>query len=268
MNNLNIITTYRNRLLIALALVTVLLSQQGANAISYYRDETAFRRGLKLFDFEIHQAGYLQVINNEHGVVRLMNWYSRSDSLKATRTYTYWEDDLSVKRILDMRSDSVIIKELLFGDERTSHEFIRYVYGPTFLTDYRDRFTEVIYDSTSTISAYKFMSTQGELIGAIFLDYDSTGFLISESWFHGPKMNRVREFHYRFHRDTGELEVIERGRGGQVTSHIKITIDPHRPKTDGVGLGIDLEHLMNTSAPDSVARISPAATVDTSRIIP
>ena len=251
-----------------LGLVTGLLAQQGANAISYYRDETAFRRGLKLFDFEIHQAGYLQVVNNEHGVVKRMNWYSRGDSLKATRTYSYWEDDLSIKRILDTRSDSVIIRELLFGDDRTSHEFIRFVYGPTFLTDYRDRFTEVIYDSTSTISAYKFMSTQGELIGAIFLDYDSTGFLIGESWFHGPKMNRVREFHYRFHRKTGDLKVIERGRGGQVTSHIKIKIDPHRPSADGVGLGIDLEHLMNTSVPDSVARMSPSAPLDTTQIIP
>ncbi len=226
-------------------LLTTLLSSQQPSRTEYYRSEQTFRQGIKLFPFEVHEADYLKVVYDDQGFVRLMSWHTRVDSLIKTRSYEYWEDDKSVKRLLELTPDSLIIREVLFGDEPRSREFIEYVYGVEFVPDFRNRFTEVRVDSTFRVVSYKFMSTQGQLIGAVFLDYDSLGFLINETWFQGEKMRRVREFRYIFHRDTSEQEVIERGPDGQVVSHVRIKTDPH--KRAGWGLGVDVEELLDTT---------------------
>ena len=153
---------------------------------------------------------------------------------------------MSVKRMLEFTPDSLIQRELLFGDEPKSREVISYIYGVEYVSDFRDRFTEVIYDSSQVIVAYKIMATQGQLIAAVFLDYDSLGFLTNESWFHSDDMQRVREFRYIFHRETGQQEVIERGRDGQVVSHVRIELDPHR--RSGFGLGDSIESILDSTA--------------------
>ncbi|MFB0517028.1 MAG: hypothetical protein ACETWG_10575 [Candidatus Neomarinimicrobiota bacterium] len=221
-------------------------SQQTPPRTEYYRDEAAFRAGIKLFPFEIHEGDYLKVFYDDRGFVQLMSWHTREDSLIKTRSYEYWEDDLSIKRLLELTPDSLIIREVLFGDEPKSREFIEHVYGVEFVPDFRNRFTEVRVDSAQRTASYKIMSTQGELIGAVFLDYDSLGFLTNETWFQGEDIKRVREFRYIFHRDTGEQEVIERGREGQVVSHVRIKTDPHR--RPGYGLGVEMEQLLDTTA--------------------
>jgi len=231
---------------VGIFLLTVLLSSQQPARTEYYRSETTFRQGIKLFPFEVHEADYLKVAYDDQGFVWLMSWHTREDLLIKTRSYEYWEDDKSIKRLLELTPDSLIIREVLFGDEPKSREFIEYAYGVEFVPDFRNRFTEVRVDSTFRVMSYKFMSTQGQLIGAVFLDYDSLGFLTNETWFQGEKMRRVREFRYIFHRDTGEQEVIERGREGQVVSHVRIKTDPH--KRTGWGLGVDLEELLDTTA--------------------
>lgn len=238
---------YKTGLLLALAAVPILLwSQQNPQRSEYFRSENAFKRGIELFPFEVHEDDYLKVEYNERGFVSAMHWYSRADSLQRSRTYSYWPDDMSVQRMLDFTPDSLIQRELLFGDEPKSREVIRYIYGVEYVSDFRDRFTEVIYDSSQAIVAYKIMATQGQLIAAVFLDYDSLGFLINESWFHSDQMQRVREFRYIFHRDTGQQEVIERGRDGQVVSHVRIELDPHR--RSGFGLGDFLENILDSTA--------------------
>ncbi|UCD38730.1 MAG: hypothetical protein JSW54_04420, partial [Fidelibacterota bacterium] len=210
-------------------------AQQAAPHTEYYRSEETFRQGIKLFPFEVHEADYLKVIYDDLGLVRLISWHTPEDSLIMTRSYEYWEDDGSVKRLLELTPDSLIIREVLFGDEPRSREFIEHVYGVGFVPDFRNRFTEVRVDSTFQVVSYRIMSIQGQLIGAVFLDYDSLGFLTNETWFQGEDMRRVREFRYVFHRDTGEQEVIERGPDGQVVSHVRIRTDPH--KRAGWGLG-------------------------------
>lgn len=228
-----------------LLLAVSLPARQAAPRTEYYRSEETFRQGIKLFPFEVHEADYVKVVYDDQGFVRLMSWHTREDSLVKTRSYEYWEDDGSVKRLLELTPDSLIIREVLFGDEPRSREFIEYLYGVEFVPDFRNRFTEVRVDSTCRVVSYKIMSTQGQLIGAVFLDYDSLGFLTNETWFQGEDMRRVREFRYIFHRDTGEQEVIERGREGQVVSHVRIKTDPH--KRAGWGLGVDLEELLDTT---------------------
>ena len=242
-------------------LIVFLFPQQPART-EYYRSETTFRQGIKLFPFEVHEADYLKVVYDDQGFVRLMSWHTRVDSLIKTRSYEYWEDDKSVKRLLELTPDSLIIREVLFGDEPKSREFIEYAYGVEFVPDFRNRFTEVRVDSAFRVVSCKFMSTQGQLIGAVFLDYDSLGFLTNETWFQGEKMRRVREFRYIFHRDTGEQEVIERGREGQVVSHVRIKTDPH--KRAGWGLGVDVEELLDTlhsaprgDAPEDTSKSGP-----------
>ncbi|UCH62677.1 MAG: hypothetical protein JSU77_12965 [Fidelibacterota bacterium] len=226
-------------------LLTALLYPQQSAHTEYYRSEMKFRQGIKLFPFEIHEADYLKVVHDDQGFVRFMSWHTKEDSLIKIRLYEYWEDDNSVKRLLELTPDSLIIREVLFGDEPRSREFIEYAYGVEFVPDFRNRFTEVRVDSAFRVVSYKFMSAQGQLIGAAFLDYDSLGFLTNETWFQGEKMRRVREFRYIFHRDTGEQEVIERGREGQVVSHVRIKTDPH--KKTGWGLGVDVEELLDTT---------------------
>ena len=225
-------------------LAVSLTGRQAAPRTEFYRSEETFRAGIKLFPFEVHEADYLKVVYDDQDFVRLMSWHTREDSLIMTRSYEYWEDDGSVKRLLELTPDSLIIREVLFGDEPRSREFIEHVYGVEFVPDFRNRFTEVRVDSTYRVVSYKIMSIQGQLIGAVFLDYDSLGFLTNETWFQGEDMRRVREFRYIFHRDTGEQEVIERGREGQVVSHVRIKTDPH--KRAGWGLGVDLEELLDT----------------------
>lgn len=222
-----------------LLLLTTLLLAQGllGPRTEFYRDEEAFRRGIKLFPFEIHDDDYLTVGYDDLGFVERLSWYSRGDRLMKTRTYSYWPDDNSVKRMLEFTPDSLILRELLFGDEPKSRELIAFIYGVDFVSDFRDRFTEVIYDTVQIAVAYKIMSTQGNLIGAIFLDYDSLGYLVGETWFRGDDMRRVREFQYIFHRDTGDQEVIERGSEGQVVSHVRIK-DPHRVTAGELNLDI------------------------------
>ena len=206
---------------------TLLLGQVSGPRSEFYRDEEAFKRGIKLFPFEIHDDDYLTVEYDDLGFVGQLRWYSREDQLLKTRSYAYWPDDNSIKRMLEFTPDSLILRELLFGDEPRSRELITFLYGVDFVSDFRDRFTEVIYDPDQIAAVYKIMSTRGNLIGAIFLDYDSLGYLVGETWFRGDDMQRVREFQYVFHRDTGEQEVIERGSEGQVVSHVRIK-DPHR----------------------------------------
>lgn len=220
-----------------LLLTTLLLAQAPGPRTEVYRDEEAFKRGIKLFPFEIHEDDYLTVEYDDLGYVGRLIWYSREDRLLKTRTYAYWPDDNSVKRMLEFTPDSLILRELLFGDEPRSRELIAFIYGVDFVSDFRDRFTEVIYDTAQIEVAYKIMSTQGNLIGAIFLDYDSLGYLVGETWFRGDDMRRVREFQYVFHRDTGEQEVIERGSEGQVVSHVRIK-DPHRVSAGELNLDI------------------------------
>ena len=117
------------------------------------------------------------------------------------------------------------------------------------MADFRNLFTEVRVASARCITSYRIMSTQGELIGAVFLDYDILGFLTNETWFQGDEMKQVREFRYVFHRDMGEQEVIERGRAGQVVIHVRIKTDLHR--RPGYGLGVTPEVLLESPRPDS-----------------
>ncbi len=236
------------------------LSGQAGSRSEYFRDEDAFKRGISLFPFEIHEAGYLKVTSDDQGFVQALAWYTAGDSLLKTRTYEYWPDDLSVKRMLEMTSDSIVVRELLFGDEPRSRRFIEHVYGVEFVTDFRDRFTEVFYDTSLATVAFKIMSTRGNLIGAIFLDYDSLGYLTNETWFQGDDMRRVREFRYIFHRETGEQEVIERGREGQVVSHVRIKTDPHQ-RIPATGLGIGAQQLLDGSSQSPVE--APPDTVGT-----
>lgn len=240
-------------------LLGLLSAQQTPSRTEYYRDEAGFRAGIKLFPFEIHEDGYLKVVSDGLGFVTLLSWYSRTDSLLMTRSYEYWDDPPghpgpsgSIKRMLELTGDSLIIREVLFGDEAKSREFIEYAFGVEFVSDFRNRFTEVRVDSALRTTSYRIVSTQGELIGAIFLDYDSLGYLTNETWFQGAEMKRVREFMYRFHRDTGEQEIIERGREGQVVSHVRIRTDPHQ--VPGYGLGIKPEQLLEATPPDSAGR--------------
>ncbi len=218
------------RIVLATAMLAfpVLLDGQSQPRIEYYRTEDSFRAGLKLFDFEIRDADYMEVLYNNLGFVDSFRWYTKTDTLLKSRLYEYWADDLSVKRLLEITPDSLILRELLFGDELKSRQFIEYAFGVDVVADFRDRFTEVIYDSILTIAAYKIMSTQGNILGAIFFDYDSLGYLINETWFKGNEMNRVREFRYKFDHATGTQEVIERGMEGQVVSHVLIRGDPHQ----------------------------------------
>lgn len=243
---------YKKRLLILFIPAVVLMvhsiaaQQQTSPQIEYYRNEATFRQGIKLFPFEVHEGDYLKVVYNDLGLVRLMSWYSREDVLLKTRSYEYWQDDGSVKRLLELTPDSLLIREVLFGDEPKSQEFIEYVYGVEFVPDFRNRFTEIRADSSQRTASYKIMSIQGELLGSVFLDYDSLGFLTNETWFQGAAMRRVREFRYIFHRDTGEQEVVERGPDGQVVSHVRIRKDPH--KISGWSLGMDVEGVLDTVA--------------------
>ncbi|MEE9464824.1 MAG: hypothetical protein V3W14_04515 [Candidatus Neomarinimicrobiota bacterium] len=220
-----------------------LAGRQQDTRTEYYRDEDTFKQGIRLFPFEIHDADYLKVTYDGHGFVELMAWYTLEDSLLKTRSYEYWPDDRSVKRMLELTPDSVIVRELLFGDELRSRRFIEYVYGVEFVSDFRDRFTEIFYDSSKATVAFKIMSTRGNLIGAIFLDYDSLGYLTNETWFQGDQMKRVREFRYIFHRESGEQEVIERGVEGQVVSHVRIKTDPHQ-QVPVTGLGVEAGELL------------------------
>jgi hypothetical protein len=232
-------------LLLAGAVLPGLLAAQSVfPRTEYFRNEETFRQGIKLFPFEIHEAGYLKVRYDELGLVRLMSWHTQEDSLVMTRSYEYWEDDGSVKRLLELTPDSLIVREVLFGDEPKSREFIEYLYGVEFVPDFRNRFTEVRVDSLQRTVSYRVMSTQGQQIGAVFMDYDSLGFLTNETWFQGKAMKRVREFRYIFHRDSGEQEVIERGREGQVVSHIRVKKNPHQ--TAGWGLGMEAEQMQDT----------------------
>lgn len=257
---------HRHHIILPLAgllfLLALLPAQQVPPRTEYYRNEEAFRAGIKLFPFEVHEGDYLRVIYDEKDFVRLMSWHTREDSLLKTRSYEYWEDDGSVKRLLELTPDSLIIREVLFGDEPKSREFIGYLYGVEFVPDFRNRFTEVRVDSVQRTVSYRIMSTQGQQLGAVFLDYDSLGFLTNETWFQGEELKRVREFRYIFHRDTGEQEVIERGREGQVISHVRIKTDPH--KVPGWGLGAEVEQLIDTTTatpevaqPDSVKEGEP-----------
>ena len=214
--------------------------------IEYYRNETAFKRGIELFQFEVHEQDYLEVVYNDRGFVQSLLWYSRLDTLQKSRDYTYWPDDMSVKRMIEYTADSLILRELLFGDEPKSREVISYLYGIDQVADFRDRFTEVIYDSNRVIVAYKIMATHGERIAAVFLDYDSLGYLTNESWFQGEPMKLARSFRYIFHRDSGEQEVIERGRDGQVVSHVRINLNANRVR--GYGLGDSMENLLKIPA--------------------
>ncbi len=209
----------------------------------YFRSEQTFKQGLRLFPFEIHDADYLKVDYDQHGFVDLMAWYTSEDSLLKTRSYEYWPDDFSVKRMLELTADSVIVREMLFGDELRSRQFIEYVYGVDFVSDFRDRFTEIFYDSSKTQVAFKIMSTRGNMIGAIFFDYDSLGYLTNETWFQGDQLKRVREFRYVFHRESSEQEVIERGKEGQVVSHVRIKTNPHQ-RVPVTGLGVEAGELL------------------------
>ncbi|UCD37847.1 MAG: hypothetical protein JSW54_13665 [Fidelibacterota bacterium] len=226
-------------------LLAPLFAQQGAVRTEYYRSEETFRQGIKLFLFEVHEDSYVKVVLDELGFVRLISWYTREDSLIKTRSYEYWEDDASIKRLLELTADSLIIREVLFGDEPKSREFIEYVYGVEFVPDFRNRFTEIRVDSSQQTASFKIMSTQGELIGAVFMDYDSLGFLTNETWFQGEDLRRVREFRYIFHRDSGEQEVIERGQDGQVVSHVRIKTAPHQRA--GWSLGDEVEAVLDTT---------------------
>jgi hypothetical protein len=228
-----------------LGLLTLLFAQEPTSRTEFFRTEEAFRQGIKLFPFEVHEDDYLKVVYDERGFVQLLSWHTREDSLLMTRSYEYWEDDASIKRLLELTPDSLIIREVLFGDEPKSREFIEHVYGVEFVPDFRNRFTEIRVDSTGRTASYKVRTIQGELLGAGFMDYDSLGFLTNETWFQGEDMTRVREFRYKFHRETGEQEVIERGRGGQVVSHVRIKTDPRQ--REGYGLGMEVEGLMDTT---------------------
>jgi hypothetical protein len=245
--------------LAGVGLAGLLAAQSVFPRIEYFRNEVTFRQGIKLFPFEIHEADYLKVRYDELGFVQLMSWHTREDSLVMTRSYEYWEDDGSIKRLLELSPDSLIIREVLFGDEPKSREFIEYLFGVEFVPDFRNRFTEVRVDSLQRMVSYKIMSAQGQQIGAVFMDYDSLGFLTNETWFQGTAMKRVREFRYIFHRDTGEQEVIERGREGQVVSHIRVKKDPHQ--TAGWGLGMEAEQLQDTPSAEPEIAV-PDTTVD------
>ena len=220
--------------------VANLSGQAGGYHTEYYRDEDSFRRGINLFPFEVHEDHYLKVVIDESAFVREMLWYTPGDSLLKIRYYEYDPADGSLRRMVELTPDSLVLRKVLFGDEAKSREFLEYFYGIEFVKDYRDRFTEVFYDSTQRPTAYRIMSTRGKLVGAVFLDYDSLGYLVNETWFQGEEMQRIRELRYIFHRDTRVQEVIERGREGQVVSHVRIKTDPKRVTAPGLSLGVEV----------------------------
>ena len=115
----------RQALCMLVILATAAVSAQPSPPrTEHFRDEDAFKRGISLFPFEIHDAGYLKVTYDGQRFVQVMAWYTAGDSLLRTRTSEYWPDDISVKRMLELTPDSAVARELLFSDEVRPRRFI------------------------------------------------------------------------------------------------------------------------------------------------
>ena len=69
-------------MLLWLASFAPAMIQQGSLKTEYYRSEKSFKQGIKLFPFEVHEAGYLKVVYNDRGFVETLQWFSRQDACR------------------------------------------------------------------------------------------------------------------------------------------------------------------------------------------
>ena len=76
--------------------------------------------------------------------------------------------------------------------------------------------TEVYYDESFNLIAYRFLTINGNMIGSIFKEYDDMGHLSVETWTQGESNKVVREFRSTFDSKNGYYQLFERDKSGQI----------------------------------------------------
>ena len=83
--------------------------------------------------------------------------------------------------------------------------------------------TEIYYDSNFRISAYRFLTLNGNLIGSIYKTYNTKGHLMRELWTQGYDDRVVREFSSSYDDSNNSYRIIEIGKGGKLIRQEIIT---------------------------------------------
>ena len=179
----------------------------------FYKDQDALIKGFDAFSNESN-LGKMKVSRNNSGSILSIEWANEQDSLNRIREFSYFDDGL-LESITD-KIDGKIYFENLFGNNDIAEKFYRYIFSSSFQPIHYDHMTEIYYDNSFRIVAYRFLTLNGDLIGSIYKKYDSKGYLKNEKWTQGYDDRVVREFSSKYDEINNSFKIIEIGKGGKL----------------------------------------------------
>ena len=145
-----------------------------------------------------------------------------------TKDFEYFEDNLLAAT--RYREGGILVKDILYGQNRYSEEFYDFIFKSDFQTLNYDNFTEVYYQLNNKINYIDFFTFNGVKIGSIYYKYDDLDRLIDEKWYKGERL-LIREFNCFYEYGKGHYRVIEKNQYGEIVfqdivtskdSHLKL----------------------------------------------
>jgi len=152
----------------------------------------------------------------------------RGDYIIFSKDFEYFNDNLLAA--IKERESGILVKEILYGQNRYSEEFYDFIFKSNFQTLNYDNFTEVYYQLNNKINYIDFSTFNGVKIGSIHYEYDNLDRLIDEKWYKGERF-LLREFNCFYEPGQGHYRVVEKNQYGEIVfqdvvtsknSHIKI----------------------------------------------
>ena len=159
-------------------------------------------------------AGKMQVHRDVLGKVLYIDWNAEGENENTRRRDFEYFNDGTVSKLTD-KIDGEIIFETWFGENDIAENFINYIFSPGFIARDYSYFTEIYYTNGKP-SAYKFITLNDYVIGAMYLEFDEKDHLIKETWYKGETSKILREFTSIFDPLVGGYKLIERDRYGNI----------------------------------------------------
>ena len=137
----------------------------------------------------------------------------QGNEVMVSKDFEYFQDDLLAA--IRERKNGIIIKEILFGNNKYSKNFYDFIFNSSFQTLNYDNFTEVYYQLNNKISHIVFFTFNSVKIGSIEYKYDTSDRLIDERWYKGERL-LIREFNCFYEPGEGSYRVIEKNGYGEI----------------------------------------------------
>tara|TARA_Y100000590_G_scaffold466316_1_gene641263 strand:- start:1226 stop:2155 length:930 start_codon:yes stop_codon:yes gene_type:complete len=155
---------------------------------------------------------FVRAIKNEDNKIIYLDWLSVEDSILHSRFNDYFEDGLLAAT--RERQNGVLIKDVIYGLNQYSKDFMSYIYDTSFSISNYNSYTEILYAINQDINELNFYTLNNKLLGSIIYTYDENRRLIDEVWF--DRDSKLRHFTCTYELGAGKYRVTERDGDGNI----------------------------------------------------